>query len=139
MKYLKRFNESYQLNTQNLISGKDFTNKYVSFSNGKLHKVLYKKNLKLGSNLGDGEYWCVTPDSLDVYLGNTRDSSEYQKFVKEVISKKLPKTLEIYVEEGIVDEIDDDKKILKQIRKIADGLYDPEYGDYGLVLFNKLK
>lgn len=143
MNYIKRFLEvSYEnkifesfIDESKIISGKEFSEKYIKFHDGKLVKVIYKKGLKLGSNLGNGEYWCVTPDCLDTYLGNTRDSQEYKKFVKGEICKKLDKDLRIYVEEGISDEIDENPKIVKKIQKYADGIYDPEYDDYGLVLF----
>jgi len=86
-----------------LINGREFVEKYVDFSNKKLHKVIYKPKINIGSNLGKGEYWCATEYCLDVYMGNTPDSSDYSEYVDSIISLNLSEDSVILVKNGISD------------------------------------
>ena len=103
----KRLSEykKYGVTAEDVITGKKFKKKWVEFDDKKLRKVIYTKKLNLGSNLGEGQYWCVTQDCLDTYLGNTSDSSIYQKWVKEVVEFDIDDSMNIIVKEGIVDEM----------------------------------
>ena len=95
----------FGIKKSNIISGKEFNKKYVDFNNKKLHKVLYKDGLTLGGNLGEGKYWCSTEYCLSVYLGETHESREYSKYVKEVVDFKLGDGLKILVKEYISDDL----------------------------------
>lgn len=87
----------------NLCNGLKFKKEYVEFEDKKIHKVVYKSGINLGSNLGIGTYYCATKECLDVYLGKTRDSSEYANFVKGIVSMDLPNDYIILVKLGIAD------------------------------------
>ncbi len=95
----------FGIKKSNVISGKEFNKKYVDFKNKKLHKVLYKDGMTLGGNLGEGKYWCSTEYCLSVYLGETHQSSEYSKYVKEVVDFKLGDDLKILVKKYISDDL----------------------------------
>lgn len=95
----------FGIKKSNIISGKEFNKKYVDFNNKKLHKVLYKGGITLGGNLGEGKYWCSTEYCLSVYLGETHQSREYSKYVKEVVDFKLGDGLKILVKKYISDDL----------------------------------
>ena len=103
-KHLKVYSK-FGIKKSNVISGKEFNKKYVDFKNKKLHKVLYKDGMTLGGNLGEGKYWCPTEYCLSVYLGETHQSSEYSKYVKEVVDFKLGDDLKILVKKHISDDL----------------------------------
>ena len=103
-KHLRAYSK-FGIKKSNIISGKEFNKKYVDFNNKKLHKVLYKDGLTLGGNLGEGKYWCSTEYCLSVYLGETHESREYSKYVKEVVDFKLGDGLKILVKEYISDDL----------------------------------
>ena len=103
-KHLKVYSK-FGIKKSNVISGKEFNKKYVDFKNKKLHKVLYKDGMTLGGNLGEGKYWCSTEYCLSVYLGETHQSSEYSKYVKEVVDFKLGDDLKILVKKHISDDL----------------------------------
>ena len=127
-----------------IISGNDFKNKYAKDFKGKVAKVLYKKGLNIGSNMGAGEYWCVTQDTLDIYSGE-RDrefGSHYAAYADKIIYKALPSNLKIVVKDGIAWDLwmgKNKQKLYDNIKKIADGVYDPDQDDYGLLLFKSLQ
>ena len=115
-----------------------FKKKYATDFNGKVAKVFYTQNLGLGSNLGKGSYWNVTQDSLDIYSGK-RDKefdARYGDYVKDIVYKEIDDNLRIFVKDEIADDLRDNKKLYSKIKNISDGIYDPLYDDYGLVLFN---
>ena len=120
-----------------IISGKNFKNKYATDFNGEVAKVIYTKNLDLGSNLGKGSYWNVTEDSLDIYSGKRDEEldSKYGQYFKNTIYKKIDDNLKIFVKDEIADELWDNEKLYNKIKNISDGIYDPSYDDYGLLLF----
>ena len=95
----------FGIKKSNIISGKEFNKKYVDFNSKKLHKVLYKDGITLGGNLGEGKYWCSTEYCLSVYLGETHQSREYSKYVKEVVDFKLGDGLKILVKKYISDDL----------------------------------
>ena len=95
----------FEIKKSNVISGKEFNKKYVDFNNKKLHKVLYKNGITLGRNLGEGKYWCSTEYCLSVYLGETQESEEYSKYVKEVVNYKLGDDMKIIVKKYISDNL----------------------------------
>jgi len=95
----------FEIKKSNVISGKEFNKKFVDFDNKKLHKVLYKDGITLGSNLGEGKYWCSTEYCLSVYLGKTQQSREYSKYVKEVVDFKLGDVMKIIVKKYISDNL----------------------------------
>ena len=103
-KHLKVYSK-FGIKKSNVISGKEFNKKYVGFNNKKLHKVLYKDGITLGGNLGEGKYWCSTEYCLSVYLGETHQSREYSKYVKEVVDFKLGDDLKILVKKYISDDL----------------------------------
>jgi hypothetical protein len=103
-KHLNEYSK-FGIKKSNVISGKEFNKKYVDFSNKKLHKVLYKDGITLGGNLGEGKYWCSTEYCLSVYLGETHQSKEYSKYVKEVVDFKLGDNLKILVKKYISDDL----------------------------------
>ena len=103
-KHLKVYSK-LGIKKSNVIGGKEFNKKYVDFKNKKLHKVLYKDGITLGGNLGEGKYWCSTEYCLRVYLGETHQSSEYSKYVKEVVDFKLVDDLKILVKKYISDDL----------------------------------
>lgn len=127
-----------------VINGSEFKNKYATDFNGKVAKVLYKDKLNIGSNMGKGFYYNVTQDSLDIYSGK-RDvefDSQYAKYADKIIYKLLPDNIRIFVKEGISWDLWMDKnkeKLYESIKKIADGVYDPEVDDYGLLLFEDIE
>jgi hypothetical protein len=88
-----------------VLTGKDFKEKYIEFKNKKLQKVIYTKKLNLGSNLGEGEYWCATNYCIDIYSGETPDSKMYAKYFHKIIEKDLPNDFNILVKPGFVDDI----------------------------------
>ena len=120
-----------------ILSGKDFKEIYATDFGGRVAKVLYTKNLGLGSNLGKGSYWNVTQDSLDIYSGRRDDEfdSKYGDYFKEIIYKEIDDDLKIFVKDEIVDDLMDNQKLYDEIKNVSDGIYDPTYDDYGLVLF----
>jgi hypothetical protein len=95
----------FEIKKSNVISGKEFNKKFVDFNNKKLHKVLYKDGITLGGNLGEGKYWCSTEYCLSVYLGETQQSREYSKYVKEVVDFKLGDDVKILVKKYISDDL----------------------------------
>lgn len=97
--------KGYGATGKDIITGKKFKKKWLEFEDKKLRKVIYTKNLNIGSNLGEGQYWCVTQDCLDTYLGNTSDSRVYRRWVKEVVELDIDDDMNILVKEGIVDEM----------------------------------
>ena len=103
-KHLSAYSK-FGIKKSNIISGKEFNKKYVDFNNKKLHKVLYKDGITLGGNLGEGKYWCSTEYCLSVYLGETHQSREYSKYVKEVVDFKLGDGLKILVKKYISDDL----------------------------------
>ena len=103
-KHLRAYSK-FGIKKSNIISGKEFNKKYVDFNNKKLHKVLYKDGITLGGNLGEGKYWCSTEYCLSVYLGETHQSREYSKYVKEVVDFKLGDGLKILVKKYISDDL----------------------------------
>ena len=44
--------------------------------------------------------------------------------------------LKIFVKDEIADELWDNEKLYNKIKNISDGIYDPSYDDYGLLLFD---
>ena len=103
-KHLSAYSK-FGIKKSNIISGKEFNKKYVDFNSKKLHKVLYKDGITLGGNLGEGKYWCSTEYCLSVYLGETHQSREYSKYVKEVVDFKLGDGLKILVKKYISDDL----------------------------------
>lgn len=95
----------FDIKKSNVKSGKEFNKKYVDFNNKKLHKVLYKNGITLGGNLGEGKYWCSTEYCLSVYLGETQESEEYSRYVKEVVDYKLGDDMKILVKKYISDNL----------------------------------
>lgn len=95
----------YGLKTAELLTGKDFKKKYIEFKNKKLQKVTYTKKLKLGNNLGEGEYWCTNEYCIEIYSGETPDSRVYAKYVDKIVDRDLPNDFNILVKEGFVDDI----------------------------------
>ena len=123
-----------------IISGKKFKKKYATDFNGKVAKVFYTQNLNIGSNLGKGSYWNVTQDSLDIYSGE-RDQeldSKYGEYFKDIIYKEIDDNFKIFVKYEIADELWDNEKLYNKIKNISDGIYDPVYDDYGLLLFKNI-
>jgi len=120
-----------------IISGKKFKNKYATDFNGKVAKVFYTQNLNIGSNLGKGSYWNVTQDSLDIYSGERDEEldSKYGDYVKDIVYKEIDDNLRIFVKDEIADELWDNEKLYNKIKNISDGIYDPVFDDYGLLLF----
>ena len=120
-----------------IISGKKFKKKYATDFNGKVAKVFYTQNLNIGSNLGKGSYWNVTQDSLDIYSGERDEEldSKYGDYVKDIVYKEIDDNLRIFVKDEIADELWDNEKLYNKIKNISDGIYDPVYDDYGLLLF----
>ena len=100
-KNIKEYN--IEVYSSDLVKGVDFKKRFIDFENKKLHKVIFEPKINIGSNLGSGEYWCVTKYCLDVYLGNTPDSSEYSKYVESVIDLNLSNNKTILVKDGISD------------------------------------
>ena len=135
-KYADGGEAGYELENY-IISGKNFKNKYATDFNGQVAKVIYTKNLDLGSNLGKGSYWNVTQDSLDIYSGKRDEEldSKYGQYFKNTIYKKIDDNLKIFVKDEIADELWDNEKLYNKIKNISDGIYDPSYDDYGLLLF----
>lgn len=88
-----------------LLTGSEFKKKYIQFKNKKLQKVVYTKKIKLGNNLGQGEYWCTTEYCIEIYSGQTPDSRAYEKYVDSIIDRDLPNNFNILVKEGFVDDI----------------------------------
>jgi ribosomal protein S27AE len=126
---------------ENIINGEIFTKTYVDIPHGYIAKVLYKKNINIGANMGDGSYWNVTQDCLNTYCGLTIDSSAYKKYVSDVIYKKLSHSARIYVKNNISFELEKEIEnnkydLYNKIKKISDGVYDPENDSYGLLIFN---
>jgi hypothetical protein len=95
----------YGLKNSELLNGKDFKTKYIEFNNKKLQKVTYTKKLNIGSNLGEGEYWCTNESCIEIYSGETPDSRVYAKYVDKIVDRELPDNLNILVKEGFVDDI----------------------------------
>ncbi len=95
----------YGLKGAELLSASDFKKKYIEFSNKKLKKVLYKKKINLGSNLGEGEYWCTTDYCIDIYTGQDPDTRRYAPYVDKIIESDIPSNYKILVKEGFVDDI----------------------------------
>lgn len=120
-----------------IISGKQFKKKYATDFKGKVAKVFYTQDLNIGSNLGKGSYWNVTQDSLDIYSGNRDEEfdSRYGEYVKDIVYKEIDDNLRIFVKDEIADDLWNNKKLYNKIKSISDGIYDPLYDDYGLVLF----
>ena len=127
-----------------IVSGSEFKTKYATDFKGKKAKVLYKNNLNIGSNMGKGSYWCVTQDCLDTYSVE-RDQefgSKYAMYVKDIVYKPVPNNIKILVKEGIAWDLWQGKnkdKLYLQITKMADGVYDPDQDDFGLLLFKDIK
>ena len=127
-----------------VMTGSEFKNKYLKDFKGKVAKVIYKNNLNIGSNMGKGEYWCVTQDTLDIYSGE-RDrefGSRYAAYADKIVYKALPSNLKIVVKDGIAWDLwmgKGKKKLYDELTKIADGVYDPEQDDYGLLIFKSIK
>jgi hypothetical protein len=125
-----------------IISGKKFKKKYATDFNGKVAKVFYTQNLNIGSNLGKGSYWNVTQDSLDIYSGERDEEldSYYGDYVKDMIYKEIDDDLKIFVKDEIADELwdGDNEELYNKIKNISDGIYDPAYDDYGLLLFKNI-
>ena len=46
--------------------------------------------------------------------------------------------LKIFVKDEIADELWDNEKLYNKIKNISDGIYDPVYDDYGLLLFKNI-
>jgi len=95
----------YGLKDSELLKGSDFKKKYIEFKNKKLQKVTYTKKLNLGSNLGEGEYWCTNEYCIEIYSGETPDSRMYAKYVDKIVDKDLPSNFNILVKIGFVDDI----------------------------------
>jgi hypothetical protein len=125
---------------KHIISGKKFKKKYATDFNGKVAKVFYTQNLNIGSNLGKGSYWNVTQDSLDIYSGERDEEldSDYGDYVKDIVYKEIDDNLKIFVKDDIADELWDNEKLYNKIKNISDGIYDPVYDDYGLLLFKNI-
>ena len=125
-----------------IISGKKFKKKYATDFNGKVAKVFYTQNLNIGSNLGKGSYWNVTQDSLDIYSGERDEEldSKYGDYVKDIVYKEIDDNLRIFVKDEIADELwdGDNEELYNKIKNISDGIYDPAYDDYGLLLFKNI-
>ena len=123
-----------------IISGKKFKNKYATDFNGKVAKVFYTQNLNIGFNLGKGSYWNVTQDSLDIYSGKRDEEldSKYREYFKDITYKEIDDDLKIFVKDEIADELWDNEKLYNKIKNISDGIYDPAYDDYGLLLFKNI-
>ena len=121
-----------------IISGEKFKKKYATDFNGKVAKVFYTQNLNIGSNLGKGSYWNVTQDSLDIYSGkkDKEFDARYGDYVKDIVYKEIDDNLKIFVKDEIANDLWDNEKLYNEIKNISDGIYDPVFDDYGLVLFN---
>ena len=123
-----------------IISGKKFKKKYATDFNGKVAKVFYTQNLNIGFNLGKGSYWNVTQDSLDIYSGKRDEEldSKYREYFKDITYKEIDDDLKIFVKDKIADKLWDNEKLYNKIKNISDGIYDPVYDDYGLLLFKNI-
>jgi len=127
-----------------IVSGHDFKSKYATDFKGKVAKVLYKKTLNIGSNMGKGFYYNVTQDSLDIYSGK-RDKelhSKYGMYVYKIIYKQITDNLKIFVQEGVAWDLEmgnNKDKLYESLKSMADGVYDPDQDDYGLLMFKDLK
>ena len=82
----------------------------------------------------------MTQDSLDIYSGERDEEldSDYGDYVKDIVYKEIDDNLKIFVKDDIADELWDNEKLYNKIKNISDGIYDPVYDDYGLLLFKNI-
>ena len=50
----------------------------------------------------------------------------------------VEKLFKIFVKDEIADELWDNEKLYNKIKNISDGIYDPVYDDYELLLFKNI-
>ena len=109
-----------------IISSEEFNKKYVDDTLKKASfGTKYKKDIVTDINhYGEGQYWCASENCIEHYIENPNYIDE------DEIS--LPSGLKIAI--GDEDAFYDYEN---EIRKNADGFYNPEMDTYGLVLFKK--
>jgi len=117
---------SIKPNEYKIISSEEFNKKYVDDTLKKASfGTKYKKDIVTDINhYGEGQYWCASENCIEHYRENPNYIDE------DEIS--LPSGLKIAI--GDEDAFYDYEN---EIRKNADGFYNPEMDTYGLVLFKK--
>ena len=75
---------------------------------------------------------------MDIYSGkkDKEFDARYGDYVKDIVYKEIDDNLKIFVKDEIANDLWDNEKLYNEIKNISDGIYDPVFDDYGLVLFN---
>lgn len=122
------------VNLKNIISGKEFVERYVTFRDKIIMKVIYTFG-SAGANMGKASYWSVTPESHDHWLYEP----VYDGKVKEEWMARIKPDAKIYVQSGLAGSsgYDIPDNFYETIKKHADAAYDSDDETSGLAVYNK--
>lgn len=129
---LESLEEFISSTEMDIISGKEFKEKYVDLEDKTLVKVIFdygEEDLSMGSVLGDGEYWCATNGCVFHY-----ESDDYFTGYNYANLKDTAKIAVLYDPNSVQPEFFD------KIKNEVDALYSPneeEFGYLGLVVYNQ--